>query len=196
MSAAREQAYLDRIAALELENKLLREKIDLLVRKVFGRSSEQVDVNQLTLLPEAPPVGKVSVPDSARSGTKPSKLRVARLPEHLPVVEEIIEPAAVQQSPQDWRLIGTEVSEQLDYQPGHFFRRRLVRRKYVSKLRPRQAPVLAPLPPCLQERGLAAPGLLAHIIANKYVAHLPLYRQQQLFRQRHGVDLPWSIGCA
>ena len=35
------------------ENKLLREKIDLLVRRVFGASSEKLDVNQLMLGLEA-----------------------------------------------------------------------------------------------------------------------------------------------
>ena len=37
----------------------------------------------------------------------------------LPVVEEIIDPKEVQNAPEDWRLIGAEVSEQLDYEPGH-----------------------------------------------------------------------------
>ena len=52
------------------------------------------------------------------------------------------------------------------------------------------APVIAPLPPSLQERCLAAPGLLAQIIVAKYCDHLPLYRQEQIFARRHGVHLP------
>jgi hypothetical protein len=52
-----------------------------------------------------------------------------RWPADLSVVEEIIDPQEVQKAPQDWRLIGAEVSEQLDYEPGRFLRRRLVRRK-------------------------------------------------------------------
>lgn len=101
----------------------------------------------------------------------------------------MIDPPAVQQSPQDWKLIGQEVSEQLDYQPGKFIRRRLIRRKYVCKLDKTIPPQLAPLPPVLQERCLAAPGLLAHIITGKYCDHLPLYRQQQIYRRHHGVAL-------
>jgi hypothetical protein len=42
----------------------------------------------------------------------------------------------------------------------------------------------------LQERGLAAPGLLAHVLVSKYCDHLPLYRQEHIYRQRHGVALP------
>ena len=40
----------EEVAALRAENKLLREKIDLLIRRIFGRSSEQLDDNQLMLL--------------------------------------------------------------------------------------------------------------------------------------------------
>jgi transposase len=52
------------------------------------------------------------------------------------------------------------------------------------------APVIAPLPECLQERGIAAPGLLAQVLAGKYCDHLPLYRQEQIFLRRHQVHLP------
>jgi hypothetical protein len=51
-------------------------------------------------------------------------------------------------------------------------------------------PIIIPLPPCLLERGLAAPGLLAYILVSKYCDHLPLYRQEQIFARRHGVSLP------
>src|SRR6185437_10781813 len=51
-------------------------------------------------------------------------------------------------------------------------------------------PIIAPLPDCLQERGLAAPGLLAHVLVSKYCDHLPLYRQEQIFAQRHKINLP------
>jgi transposase len=40
-------------------------------------------------------------------------------------------------------------------------------------------PVIAPLPASLQERCLAAPGLLAQILIAKFGDHLPLYRQEQ-----------------
>jgi hypothetical protein len=36
---------------------------------------------------------------------------------------------------------------------------------------------------------LPAPGLLAQILVGKYCDHLPLYRQEQIFLQRHRVDL-------
>ena len=52
------------------------------------------------------------------------------------------------------------------------------------------APITAPLPPSLQERCIAAPGLLAQVIVAKYCDHLPLYRQEHIFWSRHGVWLP------
>jgi transposase len=95
----------------------------------------------------------------------------------------------VKAQPERWRLIGQEVSEQLDYEPGRFLKRRLVRRKYVHRTEPDTVPLIVPLPDCLLERGLAAPGLLAHILVSKYCDHLPLYRLEQIFAQRHGLNL-------
>ena len=108
-----------------------------------------------------------------------------RWPADLPVIEEIIDPKEVEKAPEAWRLIGAEISEQLDYEPGRFLRRRLVRRKYVRRGDPEAIPVIAALPPGLQERCIAAPGLLAQIIVSKYCDHLPLYRQQSIFRNRY-----------
>ena len=59
------------------------------------------------------------------------------------MIEEIIDPQEVQKAPEDWRLIGAEVSEQLDYEPGRFLRRRLVRRKYVRRTDQEAPPVIA-----------------------------------------------------
>ena len=184
--------------ALELsrqENTLLRQKIDSLVRRMFGSSSEKLDRAQLELLLQLP---KSSASESP--GPAPEKLsppmsrsrrdRTPRLPENLPVVEVVIEPEPVKAAPEQWRCIGREVSEQLDYEPARFLRRRTIRKKYVSRTNNDLAPVIAPLPECLQERGLAAPGLLAHILVAKYCDHLPLYRQEQIFARRHQVHLP------
>lgn len=189
----REQELLQAVNELRRENAFLRQKIDLLVKRVFGSSSEQLDRNQLELL--AHQAEGVSVPVNPPTQDKPRvehprKERTARLPENLPVVEEVIEPEPVKAQPQAWRLIGQEVSEQLDYEPGRFFKRRVVRNKYVHKANPDLAPVIAPLPERLLDRSLPAPGLLAHIVVQKYCDHLPLYRQEQIYRQRHGVNLP------
>lgn len=147
------------------ENALLRQKIDLLVRRLFGASSEAVDRAQLELLLQLPPVPPPP-PDSAPDPQLRLPLRsrrpcAPRLPEHLPVVEEVIEPEPVKAQPEAWRYIGQEVSEQLDYEPARFLRRRTIRKKYVHRRDRDRAPLIAPLPERLQDRSLPAPGAFA-----------------------------------
>ena len=181
--------------ALRRENQLLRQKLDQITRRFFGVSSEQLPSNQLELVLALPEVevevrpGKIEPSPSAEKKTQ-RPVRKARVPEHLPVVEEVLEPDDVKAAPEQWRRIGEEVSEQLDYEPGRFFRRRLVRPRYVQRTEPDAAPVIAPLPERLLERSLPAPGLLAHILVSKYCDHLPLYRQERIYATRHGVELP------
>jgi transposase len=177
---------------LRRENELLRQKIDLLIRRVFGCSNEQLDKAQLELLLQELPENSVltppAVPPTVVDAPKRScRQRTLRLPANLPVVEAVIDPEPVKRQPQDWRCIGQEVSEQLDFEPARFLRRRTVRRKYVHRLDFNRAPLIAPLPERLLNRSLPAPGLLAQILVGKYCDHLPLYRQEQIFPAT-----PWS----
>ncbi len=179
------------------ENALLRQKVDLLIRKVFGSSSEKLDPAQLEMFLQqgenspgkAPASSALEEAESQRSRHRPAP-KEKHLPDNLPVVEEVIDPEEVKAAPEQWRCIGSEVSEQLDYEPGRFLRLRLVRRKYVSKVMVDAPPVIAPLPAMLQQRHTVAPGLLAQIVVSKYVDHLPLYRQEQIYWTRHRVWLP------
>jgi len=184
---------------LEQKTRLLEQKIDLLVRRLFGKGSEKLNAAQLELLlmqqdgPGKAPASAAEADCWEAKAQRPAKEtrreRPPRLPEHLPVVEVVLDPEEVRVQPEQWRCIDEEVSEQLDYEPARFLRRRLIRRKYVKRTESHLAPVIAPLPPSLQERCLAAPGLLAQIIVAKYCDHLPLYRQEQIFARRHGVHL-------
>jgi transposase len=201
-----EVQLIERVAALEAENKLLREKIDLLIRRLFGRSSEQMDEAQLMLLLHGGDEPKKDPASSASPGAleaeiekqaaaapmakaKAARPRQPRVPEHLPLIEEVIEPEEVTAAPQEWRCMGEEITEQLDYEPARFLRRRLIRKKYVKRDLPHQPPIIAPLN-TLQERSIAAPGLLAAIIVAKYCDHLPLYRQEQIYQSRHHIEMP------
>jgi transposase len=183
-------------ALLQQENRLLREKVNLLLRRFFGASSEKMDLAQLQLLlsgtelvePAAQP--KPEAPKPKAPVQAPRKAKLPRLPDNLPVVEEVIDPEPVKAAPEQFRQIGQEVSEQLDYEPARYFRRRLVRRTYVSKTEPENAPVTAALPPTLQERCLATPALLAQVVVSKFCDHLPLYRQEQILARRYGINLP------
>ncbi len=207
-----EQSQQQEIARLQEENarlrqevKLLKQKLDLVIRQLYGSKSERLDPAQLELMlselngEDGPPPGKEKAPAISlleESGDEPGakkrerRERRPRLPENLPVVEEIILPEAVKGCPQAYRRIGEEVSEQLDYEPGRFLILRTVRPKYVKKSKREAPPVIAELPPKLIEGGIASPGLLSRIIIGKYCDHLPLYRQEKIFAQRHGVQIP------
>ena len=186
-----------RLAVLEQENALLREKIDLLVRKLFGAKSEQLDPAQLLLLLQGlDEPGKAPAPVATEAprrslGQSPPRERGPWLPEHLPVIEEVIVPEPVKLAPQDWRRIGEEVSERLDYEPARFLRRRTVRPKYVQRGVLDAVPIVAPLPDSLLERSLVTPALLAQIVVSKYCDHLPLYRQEAIL-----LDAPLSLAAA
>ena len=185
MKELSKKQLLQRVEELQTENTLLRQKVDLLIRKIFGASSEKLDAAQLDLflLQTENSPGKPVASSTLEEADPPPQARATakrgrdRWPEDLPVVEQVIDPEEVAAQPEQWRCIGEEVSEQLDYEPARFLRRRLVRRKYVSRQDVWAKPVIAPLPSVLQERGSAAPGLLAQIIVSKCVDHLPLYRQ-------------------
>ncbi len=198
------------VVELKQENEILRLKIDALVRRIFGVKSEKIDPAQLELFMAG--VGTAGAPlasgeaTSAAAGTAtgdtldsippehpvtpaPKSARRPRLPEHLPIIEEIIDPDPVLANPAGYRYIGQETTEQLDFVRGHFQRRHIIRRKYVARDNPEAAPIIAPLV-ILQERCLASPALLANIITGKYCDALPLYRQEQIFKTRHNILLP------
>ena len=59
--------------------------------------------------------------------------RRERWPKDLAVEQEVIEPAEVRENPEAFRCIGEEVTEMLDYQPAKFFRRQIIRRKFVRR---------------------------------------------------------------
>ena len=184
------------------EIKLLKEKIDLLIRRLFGSKSEKLDAAQLELLLKDVDLGKADASaEKAEAASiveilkpvanRPDKSRRReRWPQELAVEQEVIEPEEVRDNPEAFRCIGEEITEMLDYRPGKFFRRQIIRRKFVRKEQTELPPVIAPLPDSLQQRCIAAPGLLAQVIVSKYCHHLPLYRQQQIYWDRHQVWLP------
>jgi transposase len=105
----------------------------------------------------------------------------------LEVVSETIEPEIVRAEPGQWKRIGEETSRLLDYQPGKFFWKETVRPKYARRDQRLRPPVVAAAPARVAEHCQAAPGLLAQLLVGKYADHLPFYRQQMIYWERHGV---------
>lgn len=199
--------YKRQLAERDQRIALLEQKVDLLIRKIYGKSSEKLDPNQLELPDfdsEQPGKDEASVASTdallaeaeAAKPKKPKRERKPRVPDNLPVVEEtVIEPEAVKACPEAYRRIGEEVTELLDFEPGRFVRRRIIRPTYVKRADNLAPPVTAQLPALLIEGGIVAPGLLAHVVIGKYCDHLPLYRQEQIYKERYGVYLPRQTLC-
>ena len=112
------------------------------------------------------------------------------LPEHLP---REIQTHAPKQAKCDCggelRKLGEDVSEVLEYVPDHFKVTRHVRTKLSCTKCDCIVQAAAPSRPI--ERGVAGPGLLAHVLVSKYCDHQPLYRQSEIYA-RHGVDVERS----
>jgi transposase len=77
----------------------------------------------------------------------------------------------------------------LEYVPGRYKVIRHVRPKLSCASCQKIVQVSAPSRPI--ERGIAGPGLLAHVLVSKYCDHLPLYRQSQIYA-REGLELDRS----
>ncbi|NKB59018.1 MAG: IS66 family transposase [Alphaproteobacteria bacterium] len=160
----------------------------------FGSRSEALDQLALTLEDEEiaasaqePASDDANADQSAAPKDKPKR---KPLPGHLPRNETTLSPGdACGECGGALKTLGDDVTEELEYVPGRFVVNRIVR--------PRMACTCcetfhqAALPSRPIEHGRPGPGLLAHVLVNKYADHSPLYRQSQIF-QREGIDLDRS----
>jgi transposase len=90
------------------------------------------------------------------------------------------------------RKMGEEVTEILDYVPAELYVKQYIRHKYAAPLTDGLSTVItASLPGRLMEKCMAAEGLLAQMIVDKYVDHLPIHRQLQRY-ERMGVKIAQS----
>jgi len=180
--------------AAEIEH--LKLMIAKLRRMQFGRKSEKLDqqIEQLELQLEDLQADEAEaereMPEADRAPRKKSVRRP--LPEHLPRDEKIYTPGA-EACPScggGLRHLGEDVAEQLEYVPASF--------RVIRHVRPKlaccccDAIVQAPAPSRPIERGIAGPGLLAHVLVAKFADHLPLYRQAVIYA-RDGVDLDRAL---
>jgi transposase len=108
------------------------------------------------------------------------------LPAHLPRVEHVLEPT---EDTTGLVRIGEEITEELEYTPGKFFVNKYTRPKYAKA--DKQGVLIADLPVRPIEKCIAGVGLLTQILIEKYLDHLPLYRQVARFK-RVGVPIPES----
>jgi transposase len=182
----------------------LQQRLDQLLRRLYGPKAERFDPRQPWLIPELaesnvpPPIGPEAAAgeEAAAKGKRPGHGR-RQLPTDLPRrrVEHVL-PEAQRLCPDCGGIcqkFGEDVSEQLDYQPASLFVWQQVRFKYAcNKCHDHIA--VAPAPPAVIDKGLPGPGLLAQIVASKYADHLPLHRLERILG-RHGIELARSTMC-
>jgi len=192
-------SMLSTLEAVQAENKLLHQKVQLLLKRIYGKKTEKFDPGQLELLLELGVLPSEPEPDNDPPPNPPKRRgprkRKERLPEDLPTEDVIIDPDEVRESPQDYQCIGEEVSEELDVIPQQYIRRRFVRRKYKSKKDRSRPPIIAPLPGRVIPGSYASAGLITDIILKKYADHLPLYRQESIMKSRYGIELSRKTMC-
>lgn len=188
------------VKALEIEK--LKFQIAKLRRMQFGRSSERItrQIEQLELrleeleAAEAEETEKSEVEPPAKPIRERAKPKRKPLPEHLPRQEVTHQPAgegacSCPDCGKGMAKFGEDVTEVLDYIPGRFQLIRHVRPKYACTAC--DVITQAPAPPMPTPRGRATPAMLAHLLVSKFVDHLPLYRQSEIYA-REGVELDRS----
>jgi len=190
-----------KLAVNDTEIDHLKLLIAKLRRMQFGRSSERLDrqIEQMELRLEELQSAQAQVSTAKPEAEQPAKPVRRPLPNHLPRERVVHEPSCnCPNCGTAMRQIGQDISEVLDYVPARFRVIQHVRPKLTCPDCERIVQVPAPTRPI--DRGLAGPGLLAHVLVSKYADHLPLYRQAQIYT-REGVELErstlaeWVGGC-
>ena len=183
-----------------LQNQLtrLREQLALLKKQRFGKSSEKLEsqiaeleakIEEGELLEAAKTQANEDKQSLGAAEEKPKNIpKRQKLPENLERIDEILNPDPIcpDCGGEIFRKIADDISETLEYIPSSF--------KVIRHIRPRCAcincekivqayPASKPI-----AKGMAGPGLLAHILVQKYCNHLPFYRQSEIYA-REDIEL-------
>jgi transposase len=181
----------------------LEQRLTVLEKMIFApksekrRPDEEEGGTQLHLFNEAEVLEEkeeetpLRIPEHTRQ-----KPRRKPLPKDLPrveVIHDIDESEKVCACGEQLSRIGEDVCEKLDIIPAKIQVIRIIRPKYACKgcegvesVGP--TVMIAPPPPQIIAKGIATPGLLAHVAVSKYGDALPLYRQEKIF-ERHGIEI-------
>jgi transposase len=178
-------AKLQRMQFGRKSEKLARqiEQLELRLEDLQSRPAESASPLQSKLAAPAPPL-LININTPAKPARRP-------LPDHLPRQTQTHAPKepACPDCGGALRKLGEDVSEMLEYVPASFFVVRHVRPKLSCTKCDHIVQAAAPSRPI--ERGIAGPGLLAHVLVAKYADHLPLYRQSEIYA-RQDIELERS----
>lgn len=177
-----------RISQYERQVSYLQAQVAQLQRMLFGQKRERFEANpdQTSLPFEA--TGQEKQAREIRHEQTITYVRKKQsranhkgrlpLPDHLPVEEIEIHPEG---DLSGMVCIGREVTDELELEPARFYIKRYIRYKYAPKDNATDGVAIGELPERVIDKGIAGPGLLATILVDKYMDHLPLYRQRQRF---------------
>ena len=187
----------------------LQHQMEQMLRRLYGRKSEQLNPNQLMLDPiileslnqnqdaqQTPPEATAPVKPEVVTPRKPSQHhgRVP-IPEHLERVEILLdipeEQKVCPETGEPLKVIAVEVSEKLEYRPGKLIVNVYKRPQYALPERADSfgGVIAAAMPDHPIAKCKGDVGLIAHLIVSKFADHLPLYRQDGIF-EREGVAIP------
>jgi len=181
------------------ENQTLQEQLKLLRAKRFGKSSEKLDKQIFELETqiedneiESSKDDRYAIEGSSKDDNKDrQKPKRKKLPDDLPREDHILnpDPECPSCGGTEFRKIGEDSSELLEYIKSSLKVIRNIRPRCVCTKCDKIVQAYAPSNPI--SKGKAGPGLLSHVLIQKYCNHLPFYRQSEMFA-REGIDISRS----
>ena len=193
----------------------VQQRLDALLQRLYGRRADAFDPNQPLLFPElatpepaAPQQPAAAEPASEEA--RPSRRGKAqhhgrrRPAANLRRVERRYELTEAERlcpdCGQQRQEIGVESTSQFEYKPAEVYVIDHQRVKYACKCC-QGCVTIAPKPPQPIDKGLPGPGLLAHVISDKYLDHIPLHRTEQRLNRlgacvSRSTMCDWMASCA
>jgi len=190
----------------------LKQQVEMLQRRIWGKSSEKyipedpqqrrLDFEGLDLLPEEIELATSAKEEIEQYKTIRVKVQDKNHPVRKPLSEKLpreechIYPENIKL--ENWTELEPEITEVLERDPARWYVRRIIRHKYVLKDKSlvqdiEKQVVTAPMPALPIAKSYAGATVLADIIVDKYVNHLPFYRQIQMFKQQDISIAPATI---
>jgi transposase len=190
----------------------LKQQVEMLQRRIWGKSSEKyipedpqqrrLDFEGLDLLPEEKELATSAKEEIEQYKTIRVKVQDKNHPMRKPLSEKLpreechIYPENIKL--ENWTELEPEITEVLERDPARWYVRRIIRHKYVLKDKSlvqdiEKQVVTAPMPALPIAKSYAGATVLADIIVDKYVNHLPFYRQIQMFKQQDISIAPATI---
>ena len=177
----------------------LKEQLALLKAKQFGKSSEKLkkQIDELEHRIEETELFSLALAETSKGdeleieASSKNQPKRQKLPSYLERIDIVLnhDPICPSCGSEEFRTISNDVSETLEYIPSSF--------KVIRNIRPRCAcinceTIVQTYPRSgAIDKGKAGPGLLAHILVQKYCNHLPLYRQSQIY-EREDIEISRS----